>query len=434
MRYRKRTLRGRTLRVAVIAAALLLVAGGAIALKLRMDQAAPEAPEPVPGVASVEEARMRQQLDAALEEVRRGIEADPNNPDGYFRLSQVYAAAGDLDYAISSLLRCLELDPKYIEAHLALGEMYKGVGYFDKSLEHFQTALDINGKHIGALVSMARLFFQFADGYAPLPYLLKAEQLAPQSAEIQMDLTMAYFLQNENVKAQAHIERAAQLEPNNTLVLQRLGVLYSSTNQYAKARELLARVTAMDIPPEQQIEARKSLAKVELRDPKGSVPAARDWLQQLTRGGYTDAEVEFLQGEVSRRLERSQEAIAHYEAAMQGEAPYPDALKPLADLYRSAGRTADAERLAGQVASGESSTAALRELSARLARNPKQPEAWLQLADRLHALGLDNYAIFYLRRGLLFNPGNADLRRALAGRYVDAGRGADAERERAAIQ
>jgi len=430
----------RTLRLALIVLAVLVVAGGAVLLKLRLFSATPAAQQtPDTDPAAVEQARVKQQLDAMIAETKSGVAADPKNPDAHFRLAQAYAAANNLEEAIASLKRCLDLDPKYIDAHLALGQMYQELGYFDRAHDHLQAALDLQPNNVGALVAMGELFFRFADGYAPMPYLLHAEQLASQASAdnqvtIQMDLTMAYYLQTDFKSAQAHIEKAVQLAPDNALAMQRLGVLYYSTNQFAQARDALQRVLTMSQDSEQQIEARKSLAKVELRDPKGSPQEAMTWLQQLSSAGYSDAEMEFLVGEAYRRQNQPQEAIKHYEIAVGGKTPYPDAYRPLAELYRQMGRKADADQLASRVSSSETASTALRDLSARIARNPKQPELWLRLADALHQQGLDGYSIFYLRRGLAFNPGDKRLHRALADRYTSVGRGADAERERAAAQ
>ncbi len=432
-------MRGRALRMVLIAAAVMLVAGGAILVKVQM-MASNVTPQNDTGGAvdpqAAVDARLKMQVEAALEETRRGVAAEPANPDAHFRLAQAYAMSSDLENAIGSLKRCLELNPKYIEAHLVLGQIYQDLGYFDRAHDHLQSALDLEPNRLSALVAMGRMFFRFADGYAAMPYLQRAAQLTPPEpdlqAEIEMDLTLAYFLQGDFKTAQSHIEKAVQLQPDNPLALQRLGVLYYSVNQFGEARETLERVLTISREPEAQIDARKSLAKVELRDPKGSAETAQGWLQQLEQGGYTDSEVQFLLGEVARRMNRPQDAVQRYEAAVQGDAPYPDAYRPLAEVYREVGRTADAEALKGRESASTEASAALRDLTARLARNPKQPELWLRLAEHLHGQGLDGYAIFYLRRGLVFNPGNARLHRALADRYAAAGRGADAERERAA--
>ena len=58
------------------------------------------------------------QIDAAIAELRRGLEVNPQHATGYSNLGFLYWRKGQLELAVESLLRALELDPNDATDHL----------------------------------------------------------------------------------------------------------------------------------------------------------------------------------------------------------------------------------------------------------------------------------------------------------------------------
>jgi tetratricopeptide (TPR) repeat protein len=78
------------------------------------------------------------QLDAAIAELRRGLEANPHYATGYSNLGFLYLRRTELEQAVECLLRALELDPAHQDAPghlcdvlLALIDELTGIGLTD---------------------------------------------------------------------------------------------------------------------------------------------------------------------------------------------------------------------------------------------------------------------------------------------------------------
>jgi hypothetical protein len=56
------------------------------------------------------------QIDAAIAELRRGLEVNPQHATGYSNLGFLYLRKGHLELAVESLLCALELDPQHNDA------------------------------------------------------------------------------------------------------------------------------------------------------------------------------------------------------------------------------------------------------------------------------------------------------------------------------
>ena len=106
------------------------------------------------------------QLDDAIVELRRGLEADPHYATGYSNLGFLYLRRADLEQATECLLRALEVDPKHADApdhlcdvllvlvdeltEIGLTDGFLSAhpgGHFDEYNRHIRT------RNIGALIA-----------------------------------------------------------------------------------------------------------------------------------------------------------------------------------------------------------------------------------------------------------------------------------------
>jgi tetratricopeptide (TPR) repeat protein len=67
------------------------------------------------------------QIDAAIAELRRGLEVNPQHPTGYSNLRFLYLRKGLLEPAVECLLRTLKLDPRYQDAADHLFDMLRAL-------------------------------------------------------------------------------------------------------------------------------------------------------------------------------------------------------------------------------------------------------------------------------------------------------------------
>ena len=64
-------------------------------------------------------------IDQALTATLKCIEINPNSPEAYINLGNIYAATGNNDQALASAQKALILDPDHPLAHLNIGNIYR---------------------------------------------------------------------------------------------------------------------------------------------------------------------------------------------------------------------------------------------------------------------------------------------------------------------
>ena len=79
-------------------------------------------------------------LDEALDHYRIASDLDPDVPDGFAGLGQVYLARGELEAAREALETALERNPRFPAAHVGLAQVYLGLDQADRAREHAEAA------------------------------------------------------------------------------------------------------------------------------------------------------------------------------------------------------------------------------------------------------------------------------------------------------
>lgn len=77
----------------------------------------------------------------AMQEFRKAVELDPDNPEGQILLGLSLVNQKEIEQALKHLEKGIELDPRSIDAKIGLGRAYRMKGQTDKALEILQTGL-----------------------------------------------------------------------------------------------------------------------------------------------------------------------------------------------------------------------------------------------------------------------------------------------------
>lgn len=80
-------------------------------------------------------------LPAAMREITRASELDPENPEIDMTLGLAYQARGDFEKAEEHLRRAIERRPDYPEAHNNLGNLLSQLGRGDEAIREYQKAV-----------------------------------------------------------------------------------------------------------------------------------------------------------------------------------------------------------------------------------------------------------------------------------------------------
>jgi tetratricopeptide (TPR) repeat protein len=166
--------------------------------------------------------------DRAQELARQALIRDPKSLDAYKTLLR-----SNLDrkqYAMAELVgvRALKISTTDPDLYLAIGDVQMAKGSADKAAAQYQKALEANPSFVPARLALARLALRDEDFAAAEKHLSKAVADGGGTAEVHLDLGVAYRGLGQPDKALAEYDAAEKLQPklaaiylNRGIVLQR---------------------------------------------------------------------------------------------------------------------------------------------------------------------------------------------------------------------
>jgi Tfp pilus assembly protein PilF/exonuclease VII small subunit len=83
------------------------------------------------------------QVDEAIQVLRRGIQLDTHRAEGYYNLGLAYRKRKQMDLAIQAYQEATRLNPRMPDAHLNLANAYLDKGHYGQAVWHYKKALEI---------------------------------------------------------------------------------------------------------------------------------------------------------------------------------------------------------------------------------------------------------------------------------------------------
>jgi tetratricopeptide (TPR) repeat protein len=172
--------------------------------------------------------RLASDHDRAQEMARQALIRDPKNLDAYKTLLR-----SNLDrkqFAMAELVgvRGLKISTTDPDLYLAIGDVQLAKGSVDKAAAQYQKALEANASFVPARLALARLALRDEDFAAAEKHLSRAVADGGGTAEVHLDLGVAYRGLGQPDKALAEYDAAEKLQPklaavylNRGIVLQR---------------------------------------------------------------------------------------------------------------------------------------------------------------------------------------------------------------------
>lgn len=173
------------------------------------------------------------------------IDADDSDATAFAKRGRARVMGKDLPRGIDDFRRAIELDPENPDYLVDLGSALLQQKKVDEAREELNKALAINENHPRANVLMGITYrneFKLDDA---LRYHLRAARVAPDSARAHFELGITQNLRGDNLAAEKELERATQLEPGDPLnwyaygeALRILGKFEAAIPAYRKTLEL----------------------------------------------------------------------------------------------------------------------------------------------------------------------------------------------------
>lgn len=174
----------------------------------------------------------------------KAFELDPFDDSIPYNIAQSYEAIGEYNLAIRYYEETLNISKSNVDAYIGLGNCFARLNDRTEMLKNFSASLkyslidelpvyslneserEINKlfKDIRKYINSKQKRIELADCYFDLgrwedaiDYYLRALELKSESALIHYNLSMSYFMLNENEKAIEHLITSFQLNPGNEI-------------------------------------------------------------------------------------------------------------------------------------------------------------------------------------------------------------------------
>jgi len=169
--------------------------------------------------------RMTSDHDRAQELARQALIRDPKNLDAYKTLLR-----SNLDrkqFAMAELVgvRGLKISTTDPDLYLAIGDTQLAKGAVDKAAAQYQKALDATPGFVPARLALARLALRDEDFAAAEKHLSRAVADGGGTAEVHLDLGVAYRGLGQPDKALAEYEAAEKLQPRLAAIYLNRGIV-----------------------------------------------------------------------------------------------------------------------------------------------------------------------------------------------------------------
>lgn len=183
--------------------------------------------------------------DAAIEEYRQAVAADPSNVEARLALGTLLAQAGSDDEAKAHLSKAIELDPRHpriAQAHLRLGEVLQRLGD-PAAAEHYAQAMgaglaeprELAAAHLG----LGNLLAARRDDEAAAGHYRAALETAPDLAEAHFNLAGVLGRLGRREDGMAHYRKVIELQPENVAARLYLAQDLAAAGRYGEALAVL---------------------------------------------------------------------------------------------------------------------------------------------------------------------------------------------------
>ena len=408
------------------------------------------------------------EYDSAENHARRATRFDPFNAAYYELLGSLAFVLERYGDAVTEFATAVRISPERVSSYLKLAATYEKIDDDGRAISSLEQALQVDRYYVEALYHLSRIYLrqrEFEGSLRTIETLLKLE---PQNKEALLMRVQTYSLQGSYYYAQTLADEMLVRFPDYLPVRRELLRIQFAQQQWPEAQELLIQLrTKNSLSPEDQLieaylllhqeqekEARKRFKAILEKHPK-NVDAIMGLAVQLLRRGFLDDSLtwltrgleinpslsrahylrssilfrqgDYLQGDLAigraleidsanpsyqllflrRQLMKGKLAVVEKQLRrIQEKHPLnPEALQLQADLYKSRGNSAQAEKLLRQAILVNDSPS-LHFSLARVLYQQNKYRSVLEVTTPLMEVLTGNWEVFYLHALTLSRVGN----------------------------
>lgn len=182
----------------------------------------------------------------------KSIKLNPEIPQTYINLSDLYYKHGDLSGAIGVLERgSYEITDNYVIAHL-LARVYIEDSRYDMAICELEKILDAQPENYDAYYDMGRVQFELGNYEDAISNFENVIEYKENNEFLYYYLAQAYEANNEIGKAISNYLKANAVNTKFPMPYKKLGILFLAREEYADAMEFFTDYIKLDIPEEER--------------------------------------------------------------------------------------------------------------------------------------------------------------------------------------
>lgn len=183
-----------------------------------------------------------------------GATPQPQQAVDHYVNAQMLADKGDYDAALAELRKAVQIDPNLSVAHAAAGDIYRHQGNKELARRSYLAATQSNPYAFKPQYNLGLIYQTLADGEQTTQkmqdYLqqavrayLRAITIRSSDFDTQLNLSACYFQLGKHDLAEQYCLEAIKLNPNSAMAHSNLGTIYDSQDKtYEAIREYKASV------------------------------------------------------------------------------------------------------------------------------------------------------------------------------------------------
>ena len=348
------------------------------------------------------------QYPAAIARMKEAIAADPQNAESQDELGSIYAQHQDWGQAKEAFNAALRINPELAIAHFHLG-MTLQAQQQPGALDELAKASQLAPQDAEITLELGAALANAGEDQRAIPVLKRALELDPGSAQAAYQLGLALQRTNAPQEAIPLLQKAAAADPGNAEILTNLGMALCQEQQAKDAVPILQRAVAL--APD-NVTAHQNLAAAYIQ--LSQFDDAVEQLRAALKLSPDAARLHYNLGLALKMKDDAADAIPELESAEKLDPTAPEPPYVLGVLYLQDGRYADAAR----------------ELNASLKLRPQNGDGWATLGSVDNHLDKLPEAEAALKEAIHQLPLQADPHLTLADVLVKENRRAEATAER----
>ncbi|MCF6171743.1 MAG: tetratricopeptide repeat protein [Bacteroidales bacterium] len=181
-------------------------------------------------------------IDPALRDLMQALELNPNEPQLYLLLSDIYFLLEKPQNSINALKKTLDIDPENQAAFLKLAEIYLLKAEFKTAQQYAEAVLRLNSENAEAYYLKAIAHLEMRDTTAALNNLKISARLDTVNYMAFMQLAAIYDSKYDTLCISWY-NKALTVRPNDEKALFLLGLFYQNHGEFEKALQTYQTLT-----------------------------------------------------------------------------------------------------------------------------------------------------------------------------------------------